>query len=1349
MPVPAIFPALEIQVIKVPVIQAKGTINGPDVVCPNTQALFSMPEWPTTIFKWTLTSSLGATLDSTDQNNQIVINTKGAEVLTLTCKYTNTLLGCGGIATKQITVTAPDSIAGPGIACLGGTAFYSLFYGHSGNWVLALPNGTQQTWTNQTSVSPNFPVVGTYTLSVSGNSFCAPKPLTIKVGPKPAVPDSLIGVDRVCANTPTKYVAKNALPGTLFAWKAISGTASPANGPQTYASFTAAPNPSKIQVWRVTTDAAHCTSDTLTKMVYRPVVTAYISGIDSVCPSTQYTYKANYSEGETYAWSIAPANKGSVQGNANDSIVNILWNGLSGSATITLVVTKCGTTYTYTKNIWVRGVSALALNIPAAVCRDVPITATVTNPGITGNFTWDWGDVTPFSSTNPASHTYTATNPGAFSYTISVSVANAYGCAGTTLTGSQTIQVRPAPVVSISPAGPIQVCAGQPFPTLTATLQNGYEPTGTLQWWKVPNATPSVSCSGNPPSCTSYSVPGLGNYYAVAIGNTYGCSAISNYVSVITCIPDTAPPCGIIPAPTVSVSAVSNCGQVSLTGTTGGGGTPFSWNWVAVTPGATGVSQTNTTWNGNYAIAGPKEVSYNVYFTNGPDTCVKTVVKNTLVPLVPGTGRTITCNLNGLGYDVTLLDHSNYYPGYAPTGYNFVLNSTSHLTGTTPSYVATLGGGSSNTVQEIVTFPGGSCTSNDNFSLPALPVANFTWGPQPQACLIQTAVQFTNLSTGATISNAWTFPGPIPNSASDPYHTFQLPVSSFKAVTLKVTDKYGCTSTKTNNVGVVLSNLTGSLTVTGNNSCYGTPATLTYNPGGGAYPSLYAWKDNTTDLYNTTMPSIQVYDPGAYWVRGTNAAQCYKETNIIPVSFVTPPTAAISGDSLACLNVPYTLNGFAGPGVVYQWYLNGSAIPGATNESYTNPAIATGTFTYTLVVSATVGGTTCSSTSAAFKVTVNGLPVAPTITYAMVDCNSYTVKLIASSGVPGATYTWSSGGAGSSITVQGGGPYRAYLTDANGCRSYGDTYVPKDPRTYLWIFPSGCYAFCDKELPKTLVGPFAWFNHWAWWKNGSPDLAGTNHVSNYTVSIPGTYNLELDNGLCAATSDPMDVQSVSCPGCKEIQYKIAGWKVVNCEQNVAAPSTPCCYYLIDLSLQNVSGTDIGVSATSSNGTMVPGGTLVPAGSGGIYTFQLLPGVGFTGGLVTITITYTTYDKEGNPTRHICQDQVNLKGCSGPQYRMAAPNASISSSGGVAGAALVLIPNPAATSTRIDYKFAEGTKAGSLELFDLLGRIIASKQLREQVGNWTVDLTNLPGGTYLVILRQNGGETLQTKLVITH
>ena len=83
------------------------------------------------------------------------------------------------------------------------------------------------------------------------------------------------------------------------------------------------------------------------------------------------------------------------------------------------------------------------------------------------------------------------------------------------------------------------------------------------------------------------------------------------------------------------------------------------------------------------------------------------------------------------------------------------------------------------------------------------------------------------------------------------------------------------------------------------------------------------------------------------------------------------------------------------------------------------------------------------------------------------------------------------------------------------------------------------------------------------------------------------------------------------------------------------------------------------------------------------------------------------------------------------------------------AALVLIPNPATTSTRIDYKFAEGTKSGSLELFDLLGRRVASQQLHEQVGNWTVDLANLPAGTYLVVLRQNGGGTLQTKLVINH
>ncbi len=81
------------------------------------------------------------------------------------------------------------------------------------------------------------------------------------------------------------------------------------------------------------------------------------------------------------------------------------------------------------------------------------------------------------------------------------------------------------------------------------------------------------------------------------------------------------------------------------------------------------------------------------------------------------------------------------------------------------------------------------------------------------------------------------------------------------------------------------------------------------------------------------------------------------------------------------------------------------------------------------------------------------------------------------------------------------------------------------------------------------------------------------------------------------------------------------------------------------------------------------------------------------------------------------------------------------------AALVVAPNPAAVSTRIDYRLAPKVQSASLELYDLVGRKVGSRQLTEVTGSRAFDLSNLPAGTYLIILRQQGGNTLQTKLVV--
>jgi hypothetical protein len=1357
--------------VKIPVIQAKGTIAGPAVACQYSQTLYAMPEWPTTTFTWSLAPGANAFLSATDQGNQIVLNAASPETVTLRCTYYNTLLGCGGSAQMQIQVQPAVSISGSLLACLNAPYVYSLPAGYTGNWTLNGPGGSQS-WSGVASVSPVFSVAGTYTLAVSGGNFCAPDPLRIKVNAKPSAPTTLTGSEIVCAGVPTLYKAGLPQPGSIFSWAVVNGSVSPQSGPQTYASFTTAAT-SVVKVWRVTTDAAHCASDTLSKVVSRPVVNAFISGSDPVCPGMTYTYNSNYSAGETYKWSVSPASAGSVQGNANGMDGNIMFNTPAaggGTATIQLEITRCGVKSTFTKTVMIRStpVPVLSFN-KTSVCRDELLIATVTNPGIgvSGtSFSWSWGDNSPNGSGNPGSHVYTQVSQNVLSYPVEVTVTAPYGCVGMVARNSQTITVNPSPVVSVSTPDPTALCPGSPFPNLTASLQAGYGSTTGLDWHKTSNPGPVIPVPGCTGLCYNYQPTSFDGYYVIA-SNSYGCTSQSNILDVtqLNCSGPGAS-CGIIPQPGVTLSGQSLCGSISVTANiNAGGGTQNGYNWSVPQGGASNVVSTATSYSAQFSTPGYKLVRYVTTFISGSIACTKIAETTVLVKVIPAMSYSIKCNASGNGYDVTFFDRTAYFPGYQPLNYLFHVGNGNYSS-TTGQVTVTLPAAASYPLSIDVNYNNGGgvpCTANGGtLTLPALPVAKFDWSPKPAACKDQLAVPFSNSSTGLNLSYNWTFPAsPVPgqtvsNSAQLPYYTFPATLGSTSFVRLQVRDLYGCVATADSTIGLIGPNLSGTLQASATSACYGSAIQLNYVNSGTGVPNQYTWYNDNTPLFSTTIPVVSIYEPGAYWVKGSNTAtKCYVETPKPPLKldFIVPPVAVISGDSLICLGNMNTLNGYAGPGVSYQWYSNGSPIAGATGDSYTYFPTGTGSTSYTLVTRVTSGSTTCSATSAPFVVTVVAPPAPPSVSFSVTDCSTYTVELTAYSPAPGASYTWSSGAVGNPVTVHTGGPYRVFVTDNAGCSAHADLYVPKDPKAYLWTFPSGCYAFCRDELPKTLVGPTEPFNYWAWLLNGNPDQSGSGNVQPYTVTQPGSYNLTLANAYCQATSAPADIDFARCADCKEVAFRVEGWRVLPCDPKF---KDGCCYYMLNLLLNNVTGTDIAVNITTNSGSVTPGGVLVPAGSSGSYNVGFYPAPGFIGGPVTITVTYTTYDDEGNPIRHRCSQEIKVEGCKGPAYRMA--SASQSNKSGTAGrnaeilpagnGSLVLIPNPASTTARIDYQLTSGVN-GMIEVYDLTGRKLADHSVNAASGSWTLDLKSWSSGTYVVILREEGKASMQTKLSVVH
>lgn len=1151
-----------ITVIKVPVVKQTGTISGPVNVCPNKQYLYSMPQWPTTDFEWSVTGN--ATILPTDQPNEIAVTAGASGSYTLTVRYCNTLLKCMGQATLTAVIMPPADINGPRLVCINDTKTYTLVGAGSATWTLTPPSGPAVTYGGG-SINPTFSQVGTYTLSIAG-SFCPPDPIKIKVNDKPAAPNLILGPNEACAGVPVQYTAQNPVAGTLFQWSVSSGSVNAASGNSTFATFTGAA-PYTISVVRVTTDEAHCVSDPLTKVVNDPVPPLVLSGPDTVCGSTDWNYSLNYTGGDLYEWKIVDQSMGSIASGNGSPTVHVLWNNPLGTGTLVKLICKmrkCATTYYDTLNVYVMNVPAFtATATPSSVCAEQPVTFSLTGvPALTSytSISWNFGDGTAPGTTPSVLHAYSSSG-SVSTYNPTVTVVGANGCTNTSIISTSPVTVNPTPVAYVSPAGPIAHC-GAFSDNLVATVTTGFGSTTNYQWFGPTVSPPAPNCG----SCNTWSgVNTYGNYYVI-VQNSNGCKDTSNIVKILEICP--GPGCtGTQPLLVSSTGYLTDCGKVKVEVNYNPNGTTIlSEDWDYPT-NATFLGQNLGTaaWlETSFDVAGSYSFFYKVTFNNGTNTCVKVFQVNVIVPYIGDMLYKIDCG-SGSTYNVTLQDHSNIFPMPQTIYHYYAYKLTSSSTWTSISVptsalsaTASLPAGSYD-IREVInngtTSP--SCTTIRTIVLPPKPVADFNIvSAFMPACQRDVPIHFVNTSTPVSgLTYTWTF-GDVPNTnyQKDVDRVYESATPSIKNVTLVVKNQYGCVSTKTKQVTIAPNNLwDGSnpnvLNATPTAPCQGTPVTLSYLNGIYTMPSSFTWyKESNPMAPPTASSTFVVTQPGGYWTMGTDGFGCKSPSQFATVNMTQVPPAVISGRPSQCKDEPFTLNGYAGsdPGITYEWHLNGGPVIGTTptlNQTLT----ATGTYNYTLIVSVPNGSSgICSNTSAVFTVTVNALPPSPTVSSNIVGCAPYKVQLNGSNSVPG-TYNWSNGAFGTPAFGNAGGYYLCTFTDGNGCTSQNSLYAEKDPSEYLWIFPTGCFcrrmftgpfqgnppypvANC-RENPVHITGPIIPFNYWAYLFNGGVDQSGTGLVPDYFNFLTlgdGTYNLVLKNSACAVTSGNMYIGGKYC-----------------------------------------------------------------------------------------------------------------------------------------------------------------------------------------------------------------------------
>ena len=458
--------------------------------------------------------------------------------------------------------------------------------------------------------------------------------------------------------------------------------------------------------------------------------------------------------------------------------------------------------------------------------------------------------------------------------------------------------------------------------------------------------------------------------------------------------------------PTASFTASSTTicvGQsVSFTNTSTGNPTSYAWTFQGGNPATSTATNPTVT----YATAGTYTVTLVATNASGSNTATQTIVVNP-APTVTASNPTICA-----GSSATIQASGT------PAGgtYSWSTGATGPSITVTPTATTTY----------TVTYTVNGCSTTQPVLVTVTPLPTVT-ATSATICVGGTA----------TLSATANPPGGV-YTWSTGGTTSSINVSPTATTNYTVTYTVnGCTSAPTTSQVVV--NPAPIVAVTGNQSiCAGSSTTLTAvgTPSGG----VYSWSNGATTASTTVTPTTTTTYTVNY-----NVAGCPSASNTITVTVNPAPTVTASNPTI-CSGSSATIQASGTPaGGTYSWST------GATGPSITVTPTATTTYTVTY----TVNG--CSTTQPII-VTVTPLPTV-TATSATI-CVGGTATLSATANPPGGVYTWSTGGATSSINVSPTATTNYTVTyNVNGCTSAPTTsqvVVTSAPSVVITGNPSIC-----------------------------------------------------------------------------------------------------------------------------------------------------------------------------------------------------------------------------------------------------------------------------------------------------
>ncbi len=946
-----------------------------------------------------------------------------AFVQEVSSQHSNLVNHTNHFTTTNCTALTPTVTAG------GVTTFCA-----GGSVTLTSSSATSYLWsTGSTTQSISVSSTGSYTVIITDATGCVSAPSAATIVTVYAPPFA----PTITAGGPTSFcsggnVSLTSSSGITYLWS---------NGATTQSINANSSGNYTVKV----TNANGCQSAVSTEKIITvnalpppPAITA--SGPTSFCTGGSVTLTSD--AGTNYLWST-----GATSQNIN----------VAASGNYTVMITDANGCQSVASAITAVSVNSppvvnAGTNVTIAAGTSTTIDATVTG---TGPFTYSWspsGQLLNALIEDPKTINLSATTL----YTLTAT-SSTTSCSNT---GTVIISVSGNALSSNATASQTTVCAG------TSVQLNALASGGTGSYIYFWTSTPAgyFSFSANP-----VINPAVSRTYNVSIND--GSNVVNSSVLVnVNALPAT---------PTITASgATTFCagGNVTLTSSVG---SSYLWSNGATT------QSTTLTSAGSYTV---RVTNASGCLSAASTNSVITVNSLPITPTITAGGATSFC----AGGSVTLTSA-------AATTYLWSSGEITQSinTGTGGSYSVIVrnasGCASAASVPTIVTVnalpPKPTVTASgvttfcmgDRVKLTSSPATTYLWsnGASTPDVNITTSGSYTVVTTNpsgcqsptslATVVNVNALPftptittsGPttfcaggsvtLTSSLGSSYlwsngaTTQSINITESGSYSVMIKNGSGCESAASTATIVTVNNLPSIplLTASGPTTfCYGGSVTLTSSP-----EAIYLWSDNSGNQ------DLVVTSSGNYTVTVTNANGCQSAASLATLVTVNPlpatPTITAAGPTTFCaggnVNLTSSLN------TSYLWS-NGAITPGISVTTSGN---------YTVRVTNTNG---CQSiASAPTLVTVNALPVTPTITSGgpTTFCAGGSVNLTSSLGT---SYLWSTGATTPGINITATGNYTVQVTNANGCQSVASVptivtvnTLPVTPT----ITTSGTTTFCE------------------------------------------------------------------------------------------------------------------------------------------------------------------------------------------------------------------------------------------------------------------------------------------------